>query len=73
MAKEVIQQRLDEEGGEGKGYKQQEGVVLDVAKSSEGNYGERSFLSTTWDLESSLSVGMSRGCTDEETTAPSQG
>ena len=25
--------------------------MLDVAKSSEGNYGERPFLSTSWDLE----------------------
>ena len=52
------QRGLEEEGGEGKGYKPQEGVVLDVAKSSEGNYGERPFLSTTWDLEALLSFDL---------------
>ena len=55
MAEKLIQRRLEEEGGEGKGYKPHEGVVLDVAKSSEGNYGERPFLSTSWDLEAVLS------------------
>ena len=66
MAKELIQQRLEEEGGEGKGYKPQEGVVLDVARSSEWNYGERSFVLSANSLSGDSVYEESTGVDSEE-------